>query len=79
MGRVSGRNYKVIYRWGHVLAGTIRGYMDGVMCWPLLQGTPTPAASAIAIIPFFFLFLFLFTFFDLSLSTSFAPLFNIID
>ena len=77
MGRVGGRNYKVIYRWDHVLAVTIRGYMDGVMCWPLLEGTPTPAASAIAIIPFFsFSFLF---YFLLSLSTSFAPLFNIID
>ena len=36
MGFVSGRNYKVIYTWGHVLSATIRVDLDGVMCWLLL-------------------------------------------
>ena len=30
MGHGSGRNYKVIYRWGHLLATTIRVNIDGV-------------------------------------------------
>ena len=35
MGFLSGHNYKMIYRWGHVLTATIRVDIDGVMCWPL--------------------------------------------
>ena len=30
MGHGSGHNYKVIYRWGHLLTATIRVNIDGV-------------------------------------------------